>query len=67
MGVALHAAVGMLKRTLAGPPEAFVRQRWRPAHPAARPSAGWLLRTRELLDSMGWRTAMTHSRWRSAT
>ncbi|CAK0833437.1 unnamed protein product, partial [Prorocentrum cordatum] len=57
MGVALHAAVGMLKRTLGGPLEAFVRQRWRPAHPAARPSAGWLLRTRELLDSMGWRTA----------
>ncbi|CAK0846108.1 unnamed protein product [Prorocentrum cordatum] len=56
-GVALHAAVGMLKRTLGGPLEAFVRQRRRPAHPAARPSAGWLLRTRELLDSMGWRTA----------
>ncbi|CAK0904175.1 unnamed protein product [Prorocentrum cordatum] len=51
------AAAGMLKRTLGGPPEAFVRQRWRSAQPAARPSAGWLLRTRELLDSMGWRTA----------
>ena len=57
MGVALHAAVGMLKRTVGGPLASFVRQRWRPAQLAARPAPGWLSRTRELLDSMGWRTA----------